>query len=52
MTAIVKSFYNYGMLTHNEFTGFKNYVDLFTEDEKFIISMKNLIPTCIGFLIS
>ncbi len=52
MTAIIKSFYNYDMLTHNEFIGFENYINLFTNDEKFVISMKNLIPTCIGFLVS
>ena len=50
-TAIIKSFYRYDAAAINEFVGFKNYVRLFTQDKKFIISFGNLLYMGVGLVI-
>lgn len=51
--AISKSFYRYDGITLNEFIGLQNYFTLFFEDDKFWISMKNLLFFFLfGFLIA
>jgi len=51
LTAIVKSFYRYDVLSINEFIGLENYKTLFFEDAKFRISIVNLLILMGGMVI-
>lgn len=50
--AIIKSFYEYDGIGTDNFIGFQNYIRLFTNDEKFWISLRNMLVFFAGLFVA